>query len=190
MSYGSSHDNAQFASSGGDRSIFIWDVATGLTTRRLAGHMGKIHAVEFNEDASVLASGAWLPYCRLSGFKLASQARSTRLSGSGTSGPNLDKRFRFLTRHAMPSRVFTLDPQLSLPAQLMAMSVHTTFGRANCARILSVVSAGPRGKRLATHVCRRTGNRSSSHSRQSNSSRNLPRFTSPTYGYDNGQDAE
>lgn len=52
-----SHDNAKFASSGGDRSVFVWDVATGVTSRRLAGHMGKVHTVEFNADASVLASG-------------------------------------------------------------------------------------------------------------------------------------
>ena len=51
------HDNVKFASSGGDRSVFVWDVATAQTTRRLAGHMGKINAVEFNEDASVVASG-------------------------------------------------------------------------------------------------------------------------------------
>lgn len=55
----SSQDNAKFASSGGDRSIFVWDVATGTTTRRIAGHMGKIHVVEFNEDASVVASGRY-----------------------------------------------------------------------------------------------------------------------------------
>jgi mitogen-activated protein kinase organizer 1 len=52
-----SHDNSKFASSGGDRSVFLWDVATGVTTRRMAGHTGKVHVVEFNEDASVLASG-------------------------------------------------------------------------------------------------------------------------------------
>jgi mitogen-activated protein kinase organizer 1 len=52
-----SHDNAKFASSGGDRSVFLWDVAAGVTTRRLAGHMGKIFVVEFNDDASVCASG-------------------------------------------------------------------------------------------------------------------------------------
>jgi hypothetical protein len=34
------------------------DVATATTTRRLSGHMGKIHVVEFNDDASVVASGA------------------------------------------------------------------------------------------------------------------------------------
>ena len=52
-----SHDNARFASSGGDRSVFLWDVTTGATIRRIAGHMGKINVVEFNEDASVVASG-------------------------------------------------------------------------------------------------------------------------------------
>ena len=64
--YFRSHDNAQFASCGGDRSVFVWDVATAVTTRRLAGHMGKIHVVEFNEDATVLASGILLNLFRMS----------------------------------------------------------------------------------------------------------------------------
>ena len=51
------HDNVKFASSGGDRSVFVCDVATATTTRRLADHTGKVNAVEFNEDASVVASG-------------------------------------------------------------------------------------------------------------------------------------
>ena len=55
-----SHDNSRFASSGGDRQVFLWDVMTGQTIRRISGHMGKIFAVEFNEDASVLASGELL----------------------------------------------------------------------------------------------------------------------------------
>ena len=53
----SSHDNSKFTSSGGDRSVFLWDVMTGSTIRRISGHMGKINTVEFNEDASVIASG-------------------------------------------------------------------------------------------------------------------------------------
>jgi WD40 repeat protein len=56
-----SHDNSKFASSGGDRSIFLWDVTAGATTRRLPGHMGKINVVEFNEDSTVLASGKYTP---------------------------------------------------------------------------------------------------------------------------------
>jgi mitogen-activated protein kinase organizer 1 len=50
-------DNAQFASSGGDRTAFTWDVQSGEQIRRLQGHMGKVNAVAYNEDASVLATG-------------------------------------------------------------------------------------------------------------------------------------
>ena len=42
--------------------MFLWDVMTGQTIRRIPGHMGKIFVVEFNEDATVLASGEFL-YC-------------------------------------------------------------------------------------------------------------------------------
>lgn len=45
--------------------MFLWDVSTGTTTRRLAGHMGKIYAVEFNDDASVVASGSFDSTVRL-----------------------------------------------------------------------------------------------------------------------------
>lgn len=51
------HDNAQFASSGGDRTAFVWDVQSGETVRRFQGHMGKVNAVQYNSDSSVLASG-------------------------------------------------------------------------------------------------------------------------------------
>lgn len=37
--------------------MFLWDVSTGTTTRRLSGHMGKIYVVDFNEDSTVVASG-------------------------------------------------------------------------------------------------------------------------------------
>jgi WD40 repeat protein len=53
----SAHDNARFASGGGDRSVFLWNVTAGTTERRMPGHLGKINAVAFNADASVLASG-------------------------------------------------------------------------------------------------------------------------------------
>ena len=51
-------DNAQFASCGGDRTAFVWDVQSGEQIRRLQGHMGKVNSVAYNEDASVLATGA------------------------------------------------------------------------------------------------------------------------------------
>ena len=46
--------------------MFLWDVMTGQTIRRIPGHMGKIFVVEFNEDATVLASGEFLS-CRGAG---------------------------------------------------------------------------------------------------------------------------
>jgi mitogen-activated protein kinase organizer 1 len=101
-----SYDNAKFASSGGDRSVFVWDVATAVTTRRLAGHMGKVHAVEFNADASVLASGASTLTCRL-GVSLTqkAQARTMRRSGCGTYGTWPPRPFpSLLTTHASRSQ--------------------------------------------------------------------------------------
>jgi WD40 repeat protein len=53
----SAHDNTKFVSSGGDRSVFLWDVTTGKTIRRISAHLAKINVVEFNADASVVASG-------------------------------------------------------------------------------------------------------------------------------------
>ena len=53
----SAHDNTKFVSSGGDRSVFIWDVTTGNTVRRISAHLTKINVVEFNNDATVVASG-------------------------------------------------------------------------------------------------------------------------------------
>jgi WD40 repeat protein len=55
--FSSAHDNTKFVSSGGDRSVFLWDVTTGNTIRRISAHLAKINVVEFNADASVVASG-------------------------------------------------------------------------------------------------------------------------------------
>lgn len=53
----SSHDNTRFASCGGDRTVFLWDVATGDSLRKFTGHAGKVNAVALNGDSTVLASG-------------------------------------------------------------------------------------------------------------------------------------
>lgn len=58
----SAQDNAKFASSGGDKAVFVWDVASGAVTRRLQGHFGKINAVRFSQEAQVLASGKILSH--------------------------------------------------------------------------------------------------------------------------------
>ena len=82
----SAHDNSRFASCGGDRQVFLWDVMTGQTIRRIPGHMGKIFAVEFNEDASVLASGEFVSrqtWKRKPEMLRYLEARTTRRLGCG-----------------------------------------------------------------------------------------------------------
>jgi mitogen-activated protein kinase organizer 1 len=52
-----SPDNARFGSCGGDKSVYLWDVTSGTVLRRLSAHSGRVNAVEFNKDGSILASG-------------------------------------------------------------------------------------------------------------------------------------
>lgn len=52
-----SHDNTRLASCGGDRSVFLWDVASAVTVKRFSGHNARVNTVAFNSDSSVLASG-------------------------------------------------------------------------------------------------------------------------------------
>jgi mitogen-activated protein kinase organizer 1 len=51
-------DNARFASVGGDRQVFLWDVEQGITTRRWSGHNSRIEAVQFaGEGDGVVVTG-------------------------------------------------------------------------------------------------------------------------------------
>lgn len=40
-------DNATFASAGGDRAVFLWDVARAVTIRRFVGHEARVDSVAF-----------------------------------------------------------------------------------------------------------------------------------------------
>ncbi|KAI9369511.1 WD40-repeat-containing domain protein, partial [Aspergillus egyptiacus] len=52
-------DNSRFASVGGDRQVFLWDVEQGITVRRWAGHNARIEAVQFaGEEDAVVVSGS------------------------------------------------------------------------------------------------------------------------------------
>ena len=42
---------------GGDKTVFVWDVTQGITTRRFGGHGARVNAVDWNADASVVVSG-------------------------------------------------------------------------------------------------------------------------------------
>lgn len=55
-------DNARFASVGGDKQVFLWDVATARTLKRWGGHFGRINCVGFGGDGdSVVVSGGFGP---------------------------------------------------------------------------------------------------------------------------------
>ncbi|KAL2760825.1 hypothetical protein ACRALDRAFT_2039375 [Sodiomyces alcalophilus JCM 7366] len=56
-------DNERFVSAGGDRAVFLWDVATATTTRRFGsaahGHSSRVNCVRFagESDSLVLSGG-------------------------------------------------------------------------------------------------------------------------------------
>ena len=55
-----SADNARFISGGGDKSVFLWDVATAQTIRRFNGHAGRVEGVAWGgEGDSVVVSGSY-----------------------------------------------------------------------------------------------------------------------------------
>lgn len=55
-----SDDNVRFASVGGDKTVFLWDVATATTLRRFSGHAGRINACAFGgEGDAVIVSGSF-----------------------------------------------------------------------------------------------------------------------------------
>jgi len=53
------HDNTQFASCGGDRAVFVWDVVTSRIKVKLRHHESRVNAVAYNEEGNVLASGGY-----------------------------------------------------------------------------------------------------------------------------------
>jgi len=51
-------NNNTFASVGGDKLVFYWDVSTGKLIRKLQGHTQPINCVVFNHQYNVLVSGS------------------------------------------------------------------------------------------------------------------------------------
>ncbi|KAM0324085.1 hypothetical protein ACHAQA_008275 [Verticillium albo-atrum] len=76
-------DNQRFVSGGGDRAVFLWDVATATTTRRFGGnahgHTSRVNCVRFaGEGDSLVASG---------GFDTTVRLWDTRSGGAGGAKP-------------------------------------------------------------------------------------------------------
>ena len=59
------NDNSRFASCGMDRSVLVWDVSTGRVVRRFNDHSQRVNAIDFNADASVVASVSYDATMRL-----------------------------------------------------------------------------------------------------------------------------
>lgn len=76
-------DNERFASAGGDRAVFLWDVATAATTRRFGGgehgHTARVNCVRFAGagDALVVSGG----------FDTTTRLWDTRAGGGGGARP-------------------------------------------------------------------------------------------------------
>lgn len=51
-------DNVTFASVGGDRACFYWDVSTGRIIRRFQGHSQRLTSVAYSDAGNVIASGS------------------------------------------------------------------------------------------------------------------------------------
>jgi mitogen-activated protein kinase organizer 1 len=52
--------NDQFVSTGGDKTIFLWDVQTAQTIRRYTGHAGRVNRGVFGGDGdSIIATGSF-----------------------------------------------------------------------------------------------------------------------------------
>jgi mitogen-activated protein kinase organizer 1 len=54
------HDNDRFVSTGGDKTVFLWDVQTAQTIRRYTGHAGRVNRGVFGgEGDSIIATGSF-----------------------------------------------------------------------------------------------------------------------------------
>jgi WD40 repeat protein len=47
------------ASGSDDKTVKIWDAATGAYTQTLEGHSGSVDSVAFSPDSKLVASGSW-----------------------------------------------------------------------------------------------------------------------------------
>ncbi|EPQ31770.1 uncharacterized protein PFL1_01102 [Pseudozyma flocculosa PF-1] len=102
-----SSDNMQFASGGGDKSVYVWDVASGTILRRFNAHVGKVNVVEFcGVPSNASAGGDSL----LSAAGFDGAVRFYDLRSQGSWKPILElkqSRDAILSLAATSSRIYT-----------------------------------------------------------------------------------
>lgn len=78
-------DNKTFASCGGDRTVFVWDVMSGLVQRRLLGHEQRVNCVRYGPDGACLVTGSYDRTVRCWDLRARNAAPIQVLSGAGDS---------------------------------------------------------------------------------------------------------
>jgi len=53
------NSKSMFASCGGDKNVFLWDIKTSKILRKFWGHSQRINCLSFNEEYNVIASGSY-----------------------------------------------------------------------------------------------------------------------------------
>ena len=110
-----SADNARFASVGGDRQVFLWDVATSATLRRWPGHAAKIHAVAFGGAGDgVVASGGFDATVRLWDCKSQSMKPIQVLGEARDSVSGVDVRGHEVCTGSVDGRVRVYDLRMGM----------------------------------------------------------------------------
>jgi WD40 repeat protein len=74
-------DGRQAISGSGDKTIKLWDLASGAEQRTLAGHGGSVYAVAVTPDGRHVVAGPGHPGCRLRVWDLATGAELRTLAG-------------------------------------------------------------------------------------------------------------
>ncbi|OSZ82449.1 hypothetical protein CAP35_04045 [Chitinophagaceae bacterium IBVUCB1] len=77
-------DGSHIVSGSKDKSIKIWNVATGALVRTLNGHTDEVRFIDISDDGSKIVSGSKDGTIRIWDFNTGSQLKSFSKAGSGT----------------------------------------------------------------------------------------------------------
>eukprot|EP00967_Tisochrysis_lutea_P141729 scaffold260789_cov36-Tisochrysis_lutea.AAC.1 len=117
-------DNASIASCGGDRSVLVWDVASGRILRRLSGHSQRVNAVTYaGTSNSVLVSASYDTTARCWDMRSRNTAPIQVLEGSADSLTSLAVSEHEVLTSSVDGVVRTYDLR-------MGMMVSDTLGAA------------------------------------------------------------